>query len=268
MSPEDNSVPILDIQNTSTRLGAALNVACNLKSLNPENDIFVAAPMSGWTIAELIFRNIGNAVEQFTDEAWEPSRDELIKERFIDAKTNKQIVRTDNRLKFSDKIIKKFKKAFSHIIIEDFDCIVVSDYNKGCIDWSVVNKLKGIGCSIFVDTKQQDLSTWKDLGNVIVKINWKEFEQAKHVEQIRDLVVTHGEKPVQLRKNNQLVKEFVVRPVENPDVCGAGDVFLSGLVVEYLKSQDLDKSIKFAICVAEKSIEKQGTCVVNEDEMK
>lgn len=268
MSPEDNTIPVLDVYEKKVALGGVLNVACNIKSLNHQNDVFVAAPMSGWTISELIFKNIGNVVEQMFSDVWNPSEEELIKERFINMETHKQIVRIDNKLKFDDDIIKKFKKAFSCIVVDNFDCVVISDYVKGCIDWSVINKLKGIGCPIFVDTKQKNLSMWKDLGNVIVKINEKEFQSSDHSKQIKNLVVTHGQNPVQLRKYDQLVKSFEVRHIEQADIVGCGDVFLAGLVVEYLRSENLEKSIKFAIRAAEKSCYKQGTCTVEEDEMK
>jgi len=270
MSPEDDTVPILDVVNEKIVLGGCLNVALNLKSLNPQNDIFVAAPMSGWTIEKLIDMNVGNAIEQMFN-YWlfeQPSAEEMIKNRFIDAKTNKQVVRVDNKLKFNEKTIKKFKKAFSHVVVDNFDCVVVSDYAKGCIDWSIVNKLKSIGCPIFVDTKQKDLSMWKDLGNVMVKVNEKEFLFSEHSKQIKNLIVTHGQNPVQLRKYDQLVKSFEVHPVEQANVIGCGDVFLAGLVIEYLRSEDLEKSIKFACLAAEKSCLKQGTCVIGEEEMK
>ena len=270
MSPENNSIPVLDVENKQVRLGGVLNVACNIKSLNSGNEIFVAAPMSGWTIEKLTDMNIGSAIEQ-TFDYWSfdrPSVEEMIKNRFIDAKTNKQVVRVDNKLKFNEKTIKKFKKAFSHVVVDNFDCVVVSDYAKGCIDWSIVNKLKSIGCPIFVDTKQKDLSMWKDLGNVMVKVNEKEFLFSEHSKQIKNLIVTHGQNPVQLRKYDQLVKSFEVHPVEQANVIGCGDVFLAGLVIEYLRSEDLEKSIKFACLAAEKSCLKQGTCVIGEEEMK
>lgn len=257
MSPEDNSVPVLDIIGKTTSLGGALNVALITKSeLDFENDVFVAAPMSKWTIAELTFRNIAIVVESFFSEEWKPSSGEMLKERIINNKTKKQIVRIDDRLFFQQNTVDRFKKAFSGIVVDDFDCIVVSDYAKGCVGWFIVDKLKGLGCPIFVDTKQKDLSMWKDLDNIFVKINWKEFETASHTNQIKNLIITHGEKPVQLRKYGQLIRQFDVKPVKNPNVIGAGDAFLSGLVAEYLRSENIEKSIEFAIEVARKSVER------------
>lgn len=255
MSPEDETVPVLDICTEKVVLGGCLNVAINLKSLNPENDIFVAAPMSGWTIDELISHDVSNAVEQAFSSFWELAPGELVKHRLFNKKTGKQIIRIDNNLKFGKLVIKTFKRTFSCIEIDNFDCVVISDYEKGCVDWFVVDKLKGLGCPIFIDTKKKDLSMWKDLGNTVVKINWNEFQNAQHTNQIKDLVVTQGAKPVQLRKYDQLVRQFMVHPVKKPNPIGAGDVFLAGLVTEYLRSKILESAIEFAIKITEKSVE-------------
>lgn len=253
MSPEDNSIPVLDVVDEEYSLGGALNVASNLKSINKKNEIWVSAPTSLWTQERLYENNIF-CCEPAMFVSGDPSVDELTKERITNNKTKKQIVRIDNRLNFQQNVVDRFKKALSHVVVDNFDCIVISDYAKGCVGWFVVDKLKGLGCPIFVDTKQKDLSMWKDLDNVFVKINWKEFQEAQHTNQIRNLIVTHGEKPVHLRKYGQLVKQFEVKPVEDPNVIGAGDVFLSGLVVEYLKSENIEKAIGFAIEVTRKSI--------------
>ena len=255
MSPEDDTVPVLDVVSEKIILGGCLNVAVNLKSLNPQNDIFVAAPMSGWTIAELICMDVSNVIEQIFSSPWTPAHGEMVKHRVIDKKTNKQLVRVDNNLKFDPFVIGSFKRSFSCVEVDSFDCIVISDYEKGCVDWFVVDKLKGLGCPIFIDTKKKDLSMWKDLGDAVVKINWNEFQNAKHTNQLKDLIVTHGEKPVQLRKYDQLVRQFMVRPVKFPNPIGAGDIFLASLVTEYLRSQNLEGAIEFAIKTTGKSVE-------------
>ena len=259
MSPEDETVPVLDVISEKIILGGCLNVAVNLKSLNPQNDIFVAAPMSGWTIAELICMDVSNVIEQIFSSPWTPALGEMVKHRVIDKKTNKQLVRVDNNLKFDPFVIGAFKRSFSCIQVDNFDCIVISDYEKGCVGWFVVDKLKGLGCPIFIDTKKKDLSMWKDLDNAVIKINWNEFENAQHTNQIKDLIVTHGEKPVQLRKCDQLVRQFKVRPAKDPNPIGAGDVFLASLVTDYLRSQNLEDAIEFAIKTTGKSVEGKNT---------
>lgn len=254
MSPEDSSIPVLDVVDEEFSLGGCLNVCSNLKSLDKKNEIWVSAPSSLWTQERLYENDIFCCEPAMFFESMGPSVDELTKERIINNKTKKQIARIDNRLIFQQTTIEKFKKAFSLVTVDNFDCIVISDYAKGCVGWFVVNKLKGLGCPIFVDTKQKDLSMWKDLDNIFLKINWKEFSEAEHTKQIKNLIVTHGEKPAQLRKYGQLVRQFEVRPIENPNVVGAGDIFLASIVVEYLKSENIEKSIEFAIETTAKSI--------------
>lgn len=268
MSPEDPRTPVLDTHREETRLGGALNVACNLKSLNKKNAIFVSSPMSAWTIGELIFRSIGNSVQHIFSDFWGPSPFEFIKLRVINTTTNKQMIRVDNRLKFESKDIDKYKKEFERIDVSVFDAIVVSDYDKGSIDWFVIDKLRKFVGPIFVDTKKKDLSMWKDFDNIVVKVNWDEFRRAEHTNQIKNFIVTHGAKPVHLRKHGQLVRQFSVESVENADVTGAGDVFLAALVVEFLKSKKLEGAIEFAVKASGRSVTKQGTCAVDEEEIK
>lgn len=267
MSPEDSSIAILDVEKQEYRLGGCLNVCSNLKSLGPDSDIFVAAPMSGWTLEKVLEKKIYNSIEQLYSDNIRYSNNELVKERFVDAFYNQRL-RVDNRMKFDDKTIQKFKRAFSRVNVDDFDCIVVSDYNKGSVGWFVVDKLKGLGCPIFVDTKQRDLSMWKDFEEVYIKINWNEFERSEHSSQIKNLIVTHGEDPVQLRRYSQLVKQFSVDLVENADVVGAGDVFFAGLVTNFLDTSNIEDAIKFAIKASRISVMKQGTCEINKDEVK
>ena len=55
---------------------------------------------------------------------------------------------------------------------------------------------------------------------------------------------------------------FKVDEVPVKDVSGAGDTFLSGLVVEYLKTKDIRKSIQFAQECTTQVVQKHGVATI------
>ena len=55
---------------------------------------------------------------------------------------------------------------------------------------------------------------------------------------------------------------FPVEEVSVKDVSGAGDTFLSGLVVEYIKTNDIRKSIKFAQECTTKVVQQTGVTTI------
>ena len=81
---------------------------------------------------------------------------------------------------------------------------------------------------IFVDSKKQDLSLFKDC---FIKINDLEHKKAdlSNIDR-QKLIVTLGGKGAMWKGDIYPTKE-----VDVYDVCGAGDVFISALVYGFLK---------------------------------
>lgn len=133
--------------------------------------------------------------------------------------------------------------------INQYDAIVVSDYNKGSITYDTIENLrqKYIG-PIFIDTKKTDLQRFE---GCYVKINQKEFDAAKTYPS--DLIVTKGNKGAIYK--DQLIPAL---NIEAFDVCGAGDTFLSALAYQYCETKDITKSIKFAIKASSVTIQHIG----------
>ena len=46
------------------------------------------------------------------------------------------------------------------------------------------------------------------------------------------------------------------------DLSGAGDTFIAGLVVKYIETEDIEKSIKFANQCASKVVTQKGVAVI------
>ena len=171
--------------------------------------------------------------------------------RFIDSKSKHQIMRYD------------IEKEISSISAADlpsgnFDAILISDYDKGLIDKSLPPAIrKKYSCPIFVDTKKQDLSIYD---GCVIKVNESEFDSAINTEGL-ELIVTLGPSGA---KMGDVV--YPTDKVDVHDVCGAGDVFLAGLVVRWLETNDMPSAIKTANRCAAHSVTKPGTYSLSRQE--
>ena len=160
------------------------------------------------------------------------------KTRLIDKRSKQQIVRIDH-----DVISEPLR--ISNIVSLDYDAVVISDYNKGYVSYELIEQLaKKFKGPIFVDTKKTDLSR---MNGCYVKINENEYHQTTSVND--NLIVTLGSKGAMYKTYDVTIHEtiFNAKPVEVVDVTGAGDTFLSALTYNYLKTNSIEDSIKFAI---------------------
>lgn len=210
ISPEA-PVPVLNYTHTVTKPGMAANVQDNLLKLGCEVD-FVHGIKT------------------------------CIKTRVIDSKTGQHLVRIDQ-----DTPSRAVKIDYTDI--DKYNAIIVSDYNKGSVDYDTVENLRyRYSGPIFVDTKKSDLARFE---GCFVKINQVEYEAAKTYPS--DLIVTLGRDGVKYKDY-----KFSTPQVEAFDVCGAGDTFLSALAYNYVLSQDIMSAIKFATRAASITIQHIG----------
>jgi D-beta-D-heptose 7-phosphate kinase/D-beta-D-heptose 1-phosphate adenosyltransferase len=227
ISPEA-PVPILKIDSCKEYFGMAANVFQNIKSL-------------------------GNEAFLFTQE------EKIIKTRIVEKKFNHHILRIDEEPKVTPLDWKKYNGPS----LDVFDGFVISDYDKGFLNKKsvekILNKIKKYKKPIFVDSKKKNLSVFK---NCIIKINEHEFNQARSIPKDSELIVTYGSKGAIWKK-----KLFPSNKTEVFDVCGAGDTFLSALVNLYLKTSDMERSIKFANYCASVSVKNFGTYCINLEDL-
>jgi D-beta-D-heptose 7-phosphate kinase/D-beta-D-heptose 1-phosphate adenosyltransferase len=211
-------VPILDYRRTETRNGMAWNVYNNLKSFGLE-------------------------VYMMTNE------EKIVKTRYIDEKTNQQILRLDEET--------KVKPMPYEIPNEKYDAIVISDYDKGFITTEkLFNIVYSAKCPVFIDSKKQNLPTY----NCYIKINDIEYQKLKG--QYENLIVTHGASGAEY--------DGIMYPGEKVnvyDVVGAGDTFLSGLVYGYLMSGKVETAIPIANKAAAIAVSHSGTYVLTEKDI-
>jgi len=210
ISPEA-PVPIINYTHTVTKPGMAANVKDNLEKLGCVVDFIHGIKTS-------------------------------VKTRVIDSRTKQHLVRIDQ-----DALSRAVKIDYTNI--DQYNAIVVSDYNKGSIDYDTIENLRyRYTGPIFIDTKKTDLVRFE---GCFVKINQKEFDAAKTFP--TDLIVTTGSKGAIFK--NELIPAL---NIEAFDVCGAGDTFLAALAYQYCNTNDIIKSIKFAIKASSVTIQHIG----------
>ena len=210
ISPEA-PVPVVNYTHTVTRPGMAANVKDNLEKLGCEVE-FVHGIKT------------------------------CIKTRVIDERTKQHLVRIDQDL--PSRAVK-----IDYTNIDQYNAIVVSDYNKGSVDYDTVENLRyRYSGPIFVDTKKSDLARFE---GCFVKINQVEYEAAKTYPD--DLIVTLGRDGVKYKEH-----KFSTPQVEAFDVCGAGDTFLSALAYNYVLSNDILNAIQFASRAASITVQHIG----------
>ena len=154
------------------------------------------------------------------------------KRRYIDIKSGQQLLRVD------EKISTEVYENVSAPLYSDYDAIVISDYNKGFISYEKIEEIiQRFHGPIFIDTKKTDLARFE---SAIVKINELEYKNATSF--CSSLIVTRGGDKVTYGEDCYYPPKVNVH-----DVCGAGDTFVAALAFEYLRKNDMEKAILFAM---------------------
>jgi len=216
-------VPIIVPERETKNPGMAGNVVANLKALGAEVD-FVT------------------------------NKTEIRKVRYVCSKYNHLLLRVDENDK-CESIDATFLPE------EEYDAIVISDYCKGFLSEDDIEFItQNSTTPIFLDTKKI-LGKWAHKVDFI-KINFHEYE--KNIEVLLNdpilqdkTIVTRGKYGCDYQGKNYPTVDVPVK-----DVSGAGDTFLSGLVVEYAKSKNIDKAIQFAQECTTIVIQKSGVSTI------
>lgn len=206
ISPEA-PVPIFDFEYTVQKPGMASNVYENLVKL-------------GCDVANVT----GNM--------------KSIKTRYIDKRTQQQLLRVDEDKMSSPIEVGDYLKSYG------VDCVVISDYNKGSLTYDNIIKIINLfDVPIFIDTKKTNLSEFDRIWpsrDLYLKIN--EQEESRATSKSRKTIVTLGKDGA--RYNGVI---YPAPHVEVADVCGAGDTFLSALAYHYTLNKKMPEAIRFAI---------------------
>ena len=219
LSPEA-PVPVLDYAKIKTTSGMAGNVCLNLQSFG-------------------------------LDITFLTNNEQLVKTRFIDEKSNQQILRVDNE--------EKIRPLLIPVSTNGFDAVVISDYNKGYLTTEKIFEIvNGSSCPVFIDSKKSILP---NKPNCFIKINDVEYEKL-HDYNIENLIVTKGSQGCIY--NNTL---YPAEKVNVYDVVGAGDTFLAALVYGYLTYNNIDEALMLGNRAAAVAVQQLGTYVLQQEDI-
>ena len=212
-------------------------------------------------------RNVSNNVEALDSTIYTITNKNSIKKiRYVDHKSNQLVLRVDEH-DFCDRIDPILLSTIYDNTCRSFggdlavyDAIIISDYCKGFLEEDDIKWICDNNKNVFVDTKKK-LGEW--INNVTyLKINSLEYENnEKFLNEYYDImdktIVTKGNEGCLFQN-----KMYETEDVQVKDISGAGDTFLAGLVVEYLKSNDIVKSIKFAQECTKIVVQKHGVSTI------
>jgi D-beta-D-heptose 7-phosphate kinase/D-beta-D-heptose 1-phosphate adenosyltransferase len=211
-------------------------------------------------------RNVANNVEALkTTILTLTNKNNIRKVRYVDDKSNQLVLRVDEN-DYCDRIDRKLLEGIRNNKCKPIfsgktkvDAIIISDYCKGFLEEEDIQYICENNQNVFIDTKKE-LGDWINLADYI-KINSLEYEKNKKFFEDNDIInktiVTQGNKGCLFRGE--------IYPTENvpvKDISGAGDTFLAGLTVEYIRTNDIIKAINFAQECTEIVIQKHGVSTV------
>ena len=183
------------------------------------------------------------------------SNDNSIKKiRSVDNRSNQMVLRVDenDKCRSIDDSELEYIKEWGNT----FDAVIISDYCKGFLDEEDICYIADKCNNVFLDTKKE-IGDWIDDIDFI-KINELEYEKNYRGKPNNDkLIVTLGSKGCRYKD-----EVFPVEEVSVKDVSGAGDTFISGLVVEYVKTKDIKKAINFAQECTTKVVQQIGVVTI------
>lgn len=203
-----------------------------------------------------VFNNIlslGGLADKITNDNWA----ECKKTRLCAEPSNYILCRWDKKVKVNR------IEGLDKIDYSQYDIIACSDYNKGYLLIEDIQYLAAQGKPLFLDTKKRITKEFECC--TFIKVNHSEYTASKEFltpvleEKIIETIGAKG-----CRYQDEL---FPVEELEVRSVSGAGDSFFAGLLVNYLKTQDIREAIRFANRVASIVITKKGVSTVSLSEL-
>ncbi|MGH9822875.1 MAG: D-glycero-beta-D-manno-heptose-7-phosphate kinase [Blastocatellia bacterium] len=283
ISPEA-PVPVVEIERQTLSLGGAGNVASNLSSLG-------ARPVPIGVLGDdddarrlcSALKSSGLSAESLVVD---PGRPTTLKTRII--AHNQQIVRADreNRGPISGDIEERVVKAFEREL-ESADAVVVSDYNKGLLTASVLDRVLKVarerGRMVCLDPKSRDFSHYQPV--TIITPNHKEALEAAGSEdesedgviqagtrilgilQCSAVLVTRGEEGMSLFTDDGEIAHIATAAREVFDVTGAGDTVIATLGLAIASGASPIEAAILANHAAGVVVGKVGTATVTRQEL-
>ena len=224
----------------------------DVKRLNPEAPVPILEYRRGVTSKGMAL-NVRENLMSFGVEVYLSTHpEEIIKTRYIDEKSNQQIMRYDEEPE-----IKPLSFDFPKEWNSEYDALVISDYDKGFITTERIFELSSrfVG-PVFIDSKKTLLPE-----DAYIKVNELEYERMSH-SNYENLIITRGGEGAEYQG-----KLYPAEKVNVFDVVGAGDTFLAALTYGYLKYGRIDKAIPLANKAASIAVSHTGTYILTQEDV-
>ena len=224
----------------------------DVKRLNPEAPVPILEYRRGVTSKGMVW-NVRENLMSFGVEVYTSTHPEqIIKTRYIDEKSNQQIMRYDE-----EPTIEPLSFEFPDEWKSTYDALVISDYNKGFVTqeklFELVDWFQG---PVFIDSKKTSLPA-----DAYIKINEIEYEKITHYNE-ETLIITRGSKGTEYKGDI-----YPAEKVNVFDVVGAGDTFLAALTYGYLKYGTIEEAIPLANRAAAVAVSHRGTYVLTKEDV-
>ena len=199
------------------------------------------------------------------------NKNNIRKVRYVDKKSNQLVLRVDEHDycdRINEETLIQIKNNECKPLMSNkttVDAIIISDYCKGFLQEEDIQYICENNDNVFVDTKKK-LGNWIDNATYL-KINSLEYDQNKEFlyHDANYLVKPMINKTIITKGNEGCLFQGKIYPTEDvpvKDISGAGDTFLAGLVVEYVRTGDIIKAINFAQECTKTVVQKHGVSTV------
>ena len=225
----------------------------DVKRLNPEAPVPILEYRRGVTSKGMVW-NVRENLRSFGVEVYLSTHPEaIIKTRYIDEKSNQQIMRYDEEPTI-EPLSFDFPTEWNNL----YDALVISDYDKGFLTTEKIFELTSrFTGPVFIDSKKTNLPA-----DAYIKVNELEYERMAYCN-YENLIITRGGEGAEYKGDL-----YPAEKVNVFDVVGAGDTFLAALAYGYLKYGRIDKAIPLANKAAAVAVSHRGTYVLTEEDVK
>lgn len=282
ISPE-YPVPVVDVSEETFRLGGAANVAVNIRAMGCRTSLFgiTGADANSDIMLELLRKQDLSTSSIISD----ASRPTTCKTRILSQ--NHHIVRVDHesRHHISDALEAVIIDQMT-TSIDDFDAIVLEDYNKGVLTSRLIRKIIDLATAnnvpVLVDPKlerffdYQGCSIFKpNLSEVAASLGIMPPQDETEIEiacvQLKEklgcehLVITRGEKGMTIF--NDSFTHIPAATLDVADVSGAGDTVIAMLALGAASGLDIVTSAEIATLAASTVCQEVGAAPVKTDKL-
>lgn len=282
ISPEA-PVPVVSVHDEDTRLGGAANVAANVAALGAQVVLAgcIGEGEAGDDLVERV-RAEGIAPDGLHRAAGRPT---TVKTRIMGG--GQQIVRIDREVR------RPLDEAETGALLArveaegPYDVVIVSDYGKGVITESIMERARGFaqsGVPVVVDPKQADVSLYR--GVTCMTPNAREASIAMHDDVVDDasaervgrglrerlgadmILLTRGPQGMSLLEDGERVTHIPTEATRVFDVTGAGDTVIATFATFLGTGAAAEDAARWANRAAGIAVRRLGTAAVGIDELR